>query len=72
MEKNKKLKAVRITITYDGVGLTLKQAIKDVWNVISNDRDFQNANINKKEIDIEETSFDPSYLKELEDNNETQ
>lgn len=61
----KKLYAVRVTITYDGVGTSLDQAWKDAWNTIGNDPMFKGADLKEEEIDIEETNFDPSYLKEL-------
>ena len=61
----KKLYAVRVTITYDGVGTSLRQAQADVKNTISNDNNFYRARVEEKEIDIEETNFDPDYLKEI-------
>jgi hypothetical protein len=61
----KKLYAVRVTITYDGVGTSLRQAQADVKNTISNDSHFYRARVEEKEIDIEETNFDPDYLKEI-------
>ncbi len=61
----KKLYAVRVTITYDGVGTSLRQAQADVQNTISNDSHFYRAQVEEKEIDIEETNFDPDYLKEI-------
>jgi hypothetical protein len=61
----KKLYAVRVTITYDGVGTSPEQALKDAWNTISNDAMFRQAQVEEKEIDVEETSFDPAYLKEI-------
>ena len=61
----KKLYAVRVTITYDGVGTSLRQAQADVKNTISNDSNFYRARVEEKEIDIEETNFDPDYLKEI-------
>lgn len=61
----KKLYAVRVTITYDGVGTSLRQAQADVKNTISNDNNFYRARVEEKEIDVEETSFDPAYLKEI-------
>jgi hypothetical protein len=61
----KKLYAVRVTITYDGVGTSLRQAQADVKNTISNDSNFYRAQVEEKEIDIEETNFDPDYLKEI-------
>ena len=61
----KKLYAVRVTITYDGVGTSLRQARADVKNTISNDSNFYRARVEEKEIDVSETSFDPGYLKEI-------
>lgn len=61
----KKLYAVRVTITYDGVGTSPEQAAKDVWNTISNDSMFYRSRVEEKEIDIEETNFDPDYLKQI-------
>lgn len=61
----KKLYAVRVTITYEGVGTSLRQARADVKNTISNDSNFYRAQVQEKEIDVEETSFDPAYLKEI-------
>ena len=61
----KKLYAVRVTITYDGVGTSPEQADKDVWNTISNDSMFQQAKVESTDIDVEDTSFDPDYLKQL-------
>jgi hypothetical protein len=61
----KKLYAVRVTITYDGVGTSLRQAQADVKNTISNDSNFYRAQVEEKEIDIEETNFDPYYLKQI-------
>lgn len=61
----KKLYAVRVTITYDGVGTSLRQARADVKNTISNDSNFYRAQVQEKEIDVEETSFDPAYLEEI-------
>lgn len=61
----KKLYAVRVTITYDGVGTSPEQAAKDVWNTISNDSMFQQARIENTPIDVSETSFDPAYLQEI-------
>jgi hypothetical protein len=61
----KKLYAARVTITYDGVGTSPEQALKDAWNSISNDPMFKRADLKEEKIDIEETNFDPSYLKEI-------
>jgi hypothetical protein len=62
------LKAVRITITYYGVGSDLKEATADAWNDISNDRNFQAAYIEEEECDVEETNFDSLYLDDLRKN----
>jgi hypothetical protein len=67
-DKEKDLKAVRITITYYGVGKTIEQATADAWNDISNDRNFQTAYIEEEECDVEETNFDSVYLDDLRKN----
>ena len=62
---NDKLKAIKISITYYGVGNDLKEAKGDAWNDISNDRNFQRAYIEEDECNLEETNFDSSYLQDL-------
>jgi hypothetical protein len=62
---NDKLKAIKITITYYGVGCDLQEAKRDAWNDISNDRNLQIAYIEEEECQVEETNFDPSYLEDL-------
>jgi hypothetical protein len=59
---NDKLKAIRITITYYGVGFDLKEAKANAWNDISNDRNFQIGYIKQEECDVDETNFDSTYL----------
>lgn len=61
----KKLYAARVTIIYDGVGTSPEQALKDAWNTISNDIMFQQARVKEKQINVEQTSFDPDYLKQI-------
>ena len=58
----KTLKAVKITITYYGVGFDLKEATADAWNDISNDRNFQSAYIEQEECNVEEANFDQTYI----------
>jgi hypothetical protein len=65
LKNSKKLVALRITITYDGVGFTKEQALGDIWNTISNDTNFTNALINYEDVKIEDTNFDADYLKSL-------
>lgn len=62
---SKKLYAVRVTITYDGVGTSPEQAVSDAWNTINNDSMFQLANIETRPVDIEDTNFDTNYLIEI-------
>lgn len=65
MNNDKDLVAVKITITYYGVGKTPAEAYGDAWNSANNDMYHQRARIEEKEIDIAETNFDDSYLEEL-------
>jgi hypothetical protein len=60
-----KIKAVKITITYYGVGLTKDQAIANAWNDISNDNNFNVGIIDEQECDIEQTNFDNWYLDQI-------
>jgi hypothetical protein len=65
MNKYDKLKAVRITLTYYGVGLTIEQAKADAWNDVYNDRDFQIAAKDVDPCDVEEANFSEEYLNTL-------
>jgi hypothetical protein len=61
MEKT--LKAVKITITYYGVGLTKEQASNNAWSEANNDILFlQKGSINETTCSVDETNFDPYYL----------
>ena len=62
---NDKLKAIKITITYYGVGCDLQEAKRDAWNDISNDRNLQMAYIEEEECQVEEANFDSTYLADL-------
>jgi hypothetical protein len=59
---NDKLKAVKITITYYGVGLSKDEAIFNAWNDISNDRDYQIGKVVETDCEVDEANFDPLYL----------
>jgi len=63
--KEKDLKAVRVTITYYGVGKTIEQATADAWNSISNDNNFQMAKVDEEEMDVEEGNWDSDFLDSL-------
>jgi len=69
-DKEKDLKAVKVTITYYGVGKTIKQATADAWNSISNDNNFQMAIVDEKEMDVEEGNWDPYFLESLTEDDE--
>jgi hypothetical protein len=58
----KTLKAVKITITYYGVGLTKEQASNDAWYEINEDRFYKIGKVEEEECDLEETNFDETYL----------
>jgi len=60
--KQKDLKAIKVTITYYGVGKTIEQATADAWNSISNDNNFQRANVDEEEVDVEEGNWDSTFL----------
>jgi hypothetical protein len=61
-DKEKELKAIKVTITYYGVGKTIEQATADAWNSISNDNNFQRANVDEEEVDVEEGNWDSTFL----------
>lgn len=65
MNNDKDLVAVKITITYYGVGKTAAAAYADAWNSANNDMYHQTAKIEETEVDITETNFDDYYLKQL-------
>ena len=69
-DKEKELKAVRVTITYYGVGKTIEQATADAWNSISNDNNFQMAKVDEEEMDVEEGNWDSDYLDSLTEDDE--
>jgi hypothetical protein len=58
----KKLKAVKITFIYYGVGLTKEKALNDAWYEIYNDRNYKLAKIDEIDCDLDETSFDQTYI----------
>lgn len=62
MNKEKDLKAIKVTITYYGVGKTIQEATADAWNSISNDNNFQIARVEEEEVDVEEGNWDPFFL----------
>jgi hypothetical protein len=62
---NDKLKAVKITITYYGVGFTKDQAVSNAWNDISNDRDFQIAIIDTDDCELEDTNITEDFINQL-------
>ena len=69
-DKEKELKAVKVTITYYGVGKTIKQATADAWNSISNDNNFQMAKVDEEEMDVEEGNWDSDFLDSLTEDDE--
>jgi hypothetical protein len=62
---NDKIKAVKITITYYGVGLTKDQAIANAWNDISNDNNFNVGIIDEQECELGDTNINPFYLDKM-------